>query len=137
MEHKGNMEYKCNMEQKRQLTCIVCPMGCRLSAVIENCEVTGVTGNKCKRGVAYAKEECVAPKRVLTSTVRVDGGIMPRVPVKTDKPVPKELISACMEAIHSAKMKAPINAGDIVIKDILGLGINIIATRNIDSDLCY
>ena len=112
----------------RKLTCIVCPMGCALEV---NVEEKSVTGNTCKRGAIYGIEEVTHPTRVITSTVKVESEIIPMLPVKTEKPLPKELNFKCIEALKSIKVKAPIHVGDIIAKDILGTGVNIVATRTL------
>lgn len=114
----------------RNLTCIVCPLGCALSVELdENKNVLSVKGNTCKRGEIYANTECTAPKRTITSTVAVRGGGV--VPVKTDKTVPKELIFECMRKINRAVAEPDGLLGDIVIENILGTGANVVLTRNV------
>lgn len=108
----------------RELTCIVCPIGCGLKVEISNGEVVDVKGNTCKRGEEYAKNECTNPVRVVTSTMKTEAGIP--VPVKTDKPIPKNKVFECMDIINNTKIHLPINVGDILIKDVFGA--NIIAT---------
>mgnify|MGYP006313546131 CR=1 FL=1 len=115
---------------KRELTCIVCPIGCSLVAEIEDGKVTSVTGNTCKRGDAYARDELTNPVRSLTTTVKLEGGALPVVPVKSSKPVPKDKMFECMKVINSASIKAPVKIGDVVIKDILGSGADIVVTNN-------
>ena len=80
----------------KELTCIVCPIGCRLHVTLNGDTIDRISGNRCKRGTAYAREECTAPKRVLTTTVPVVGGVCPLVSVKTERAVPKQLIRQCM-----------------------------------------
>ncbi len=105
-------------------TCIVCPVGCSLTVELDGKTVLSVTGNTCPRGMTYAEAECTAPMRTVTSTVRcADGGV---VAVKTDRPIPKEKMRACMERINSVIAPLPISAGDVIIKDVFGS--NIIAT---------
>ena len=111
---------------KRNLTCIVCPMGCDLEVEFENKEVVSVVGNTCKRGFDYAVSECTNPVRTVTSSVRCKTGDM--VSVKTDKPIPKEKIYECMKLINSAHPDLPICIGDVIIKNVFGS--NIIATQN-------
>lgn len=113
----------------RELTCIVCPKGCQLKVELEGKEITSVTGYTCKRGEAYARTECTAPMRTLTTTAAVVGGGV--VPVKTDKTVPKELLFACMAEVNQARVPADAKAGDIVIENILGTGANVVTTRNV------
>ena len=115
---------------KRNLVCVSCPLGCSIEVELENGEVVSVTGNTCKRGDAYARSEVTHPVRSLTSTVKVEGGIHPVVPVKSDAPVPKEKMFDCMKVINGATVKAPVKIGDVVIENILGLGVNIVATNN-------
>ena len=109
---------------KRNLTCIVCPMGCSIDVEIEDGKVTEISGNTCKRGAEYAKNECISPVRTITSTVRCAGGGV--IPVKTDKPIPKDKIFECMKIINNTVVPLPISADDVIIKDVYGS--NIIAT---------
>ena len=116
---------------KRELTCVACPLGCTITVELNENEVISVTGNTCKRGEAYAKTEITNPTRSLTSTVKVNGGILPVVPVKSDKPVPKDKMFECMEVINSASVDAPVKIGQVIIENILDTGADIVAT-NID-----
>ena len=117
--------------EERKLTCIVCPMGCQLNISLEDGKISSISGNRCNRGSVYAHEECTAPKRMLTTTVRVIDGFHPFVPVKSDKPIPKEYLFKCMNLIRAIKVKAPVKSGDILIQDICGTGVNIMAARTI------
>ncbi len=103
-------------------------MGCALEV---NLEEKSVTGNTCKRGAIYGMEEVTHPTRVITSTVKVKSESLPMLPVKTDKPIDKALNFKCIEALKSIKVKTPIRVGDVIVKDILGTGINIVATRTL------
>lgn len=117
--------------EKRELVCVACPLGCGITVSIgDKGEVLEVTGNNCKRGDAYARNEVTAPARSLTTTLRVDGGKAYVVPVKSAGPVPKGMMFDCMKVINKAKIKAPVKIGDVVIKDILGTGVDIVATNN-------
>jgi len=111
-----------------KLTCVACPMGCELTAQIDRGEVVSVTGNACKRGVSYAKEECVRPTRTLTTTVVTRQGIL--LPVKSARPLPKERMMEFMATIKSTRPEGLIEIGDVVISDIGGTGVDIIATGN-------
>ncbi len=115
---------------KKSLVCVSCPLGCPIEVEMENGEVISVTGNTCKRGDLYARTEMTHPVRSLTSTVKVEGGIHPVVPVKSASPVPKEKMLDCMKVINSVTVKAPVKIGDVVISDILGTGVDIVATNN-------
>lgn len=118
------------MSETRILTCIGCPMGCRLTVTLEGKSVTSVTGNTCRRGDDYAHREVTAPARVLTTTVPVVGGVRPRVPVKTAGEVPKTMVLACARALAGVEVAAPVRAGDVVCRDILGTGVDVIAVRD-------
>lgn len=111
-----------------ELICITCPRGCHLK-VDEN---LNVTGNMCPRGAIYAKTELTHPVRMVTSTVAVDSQRESRLPVKTKDPIPKELIFKVMEEINKIVVKAPIKIGDVIIKDVLGSGVDIVATKDIE-----
>lgn len=111
---------------ERKLTCIVCPLGCQLTATLNGREVVKVEGNTCPRGAEYAKNECTNPQRTVTSTVRTeDGGL---VSVKTDRPIPKEKMTECMALINKAVAKLPVSIGDVIVSDVFGS--NIVATQN-------
>lgn len=114
----------------KELTCIVCPIGCSLKAEIENGVVISVSGNTCKRGEEYAKNECTNPVRVVTSTVKTENGVP--VPVKTDRPIPKNKIFECMNIINNVKICLPVAVGDVIIKDVFGA--NVIATGNLSEE---
>ena len=110
---------------KRELTCIVCPVGCSLTAEIKDGEVQ-VRGNTCPRGEKYAKSEIISPMRTITTTVRCKSGEI--LPVKTDKPIPKEKMFEAMKIINRAHPTLTIALGDIIIEDVFGS--NVIATKN-------
>lgn len=111
----------------KEMVCIVCPMGCHLKIETDTLEVSG---NTCPRGPIYAKEELTAPKRVITSTVKIEGGLHNRLPVKTSTSIPKELNFKCMELLNDIVVKSPVKHGDVIIKNVLGTGADIIACRN-------
>lgn len=116
--------------EKRDLVCVSCPIGCAITVELDdNGQVLSVTGNTCKRGDSYARQECTHPERMLTSTVKVEGGRLPVVPVKSAKPIPKELLFDCMTEINKITVKAPVNIGDVVLENILGTGVSIVATN--------
>ena len=113
------------------MTCVACPLGCTITVEYEGKEVFSVTGNTCKRGDAYARTEIVNPTRSLTSTVKVEGGTHPVVPVKSSKPIPKSMMFEAMQVINAATAQAPVKIGQVIIPDILGTGADIVAP-NID-----
>jgi CxxC motif-containing protein len=125
----------------RNLTCIVCPIGCSLS--IEEGEpgsdgfpLLTITGNRCPRGAVYAQEEVRAPKRVVTATCAIaEGPGLPagprRLPVKTAGPCPREQINALLADIYRTKVRLPVKAGDKILPDWGGLGIDVVAVRGL------
>ena len=120
----------------REITCIVCPNGCTLDIDFEKngdgkIAVTSVKGNLCPRGRDYAIQEMEAPMRTIASSVLVTGGELPLASVRTNAPIPKERIFDVMEEIRRVTVTAPVSAGDVIIKDVLGLGADIIATKDV------
>lgn len=113
---------------KKELICIVCPMGCHLEVDIDN--DYAVTGNQCKRGIDYGKKELTNPTRTITSTVRITGGIYNRLPVKTDKEISKKLIIKVMELLDGIVVESPVKVGTILLEDILDTDVNIVASRS-------
>lgn len=114
----------------RHLTCIVCPVGCQLTAEMENGVVVKVSGNLCKRGEEYAKTECVNPVRTLTTTVRIQNSNP--LPVRSEKPLPKKELFHAMEIINTVTLSEvqKVSIGDVIVKNIADTGIDIIATAN-------
>lgn len=111
-----------------ELICIVCPKGCHLKVDEEN--GYRVTGNSCKRGEEYGKKELTNPTRVITSTVRVTGGLHQRLPVKTDKDISKKLIFDAVRLLDGVTVQSPVKAGDVVLANVLGTGVNFVASRD-------
>ena len=114
-----------------ELICICCPLGCRVT-INKTEDGYDVKGNTCPRGKDYAIAELTAPTRMVTSSVPVEGGEDRMVSIKTDKPIAKELIFKALETLKGVTMTAPVNEGDIVVADVLGTGVNFIATREIE-----
>ena len=107
-------------------------MGCQLRVELDdndNKRVLSVEGQTCKRGEAYAMTECVAPKRVVTSTAPIMGGGV--VPVKTNGSIPKELMFECVRLINEARVAPDAPIGTVVISDVLGTGVDVVTTRNV------
>ena len=114
----------------KKLTCIECPKGCRLTVDMENCKVVKVTGNECLKGEKYAVSEVENPVRILTTAVLAEGLDLKMISVRTDNAIPKSMILEAMNEIKKIKVNKPLNAGDIIVKNFLGLDANLIATRN-------
>jgi CxxC motif-containing protein len=117
---------------EKNITCIICPIGCKIKVRINEryCEI--VDGNKCRKGVEYAQLEALDPRRVLTSSILVRSGDWPLVSVKTTKPIPKEKISLVLEEIKNMIINAPVSIGDILIENVCNLNIDVIATKNVE-----
>ena len=118
------------MAKVRELTCIVCPKGCPMKVTLEGKEILNIEGFTCPRGKQYAMDECIHPMRTLTSTVRTSrGGV---VAVKTNGTIPKELLFDAMKEINKAVATLPVRVGDILIENLLGTGVNLVITANVD-----
>ena len=113
------------------LICIGCPLGCPLTVEMEGNEVKSVAGNTCPRGDAYAKKELTNPTRIVTSTVRVAGGRLAMVSVKTENDIPKGKIFECVKALKDVEVTAPVKIGDVIVENVAGTGVNVIATKNV------
>lgn len=112
-----------------ELICITCPNGCHLK--VDETNNYAVTGNKCERGVSYAVHEVTNPERVLTSTVVIEGGEHRRLPVKSNNPIPKPKLIEAVRLLDDVKVKSPIKLGDVIVPNILGTGVDIVATRTL------
>lgn len=118
--------------EKRTLTCIGCPLGCSLTVELDDKgDITAVTGNTCARGDDYARKEVTRPMRIVTSTVRVTGGDIPVVSVKTEHDIPKEKIMDIMGLLAKITVAAPVHIGDTVLENAADTGVNIVATKEV------
>lgn len=120
------------MAERVQITCISCPMGCEVELQVENEEIKSMEGATCLAGEKYVKNEYYNPTRILPTTVRVKGGVLPLVPVKTNEAMPKGLIEKAMKVIAEVEVEAPIKLGQVIIEDILDTGVDIVATRDLE-----
>lgn len=115
----------------KNLICINCPLGCPLSVTMEGGEVVKVEGNTCPRGEAYAQKELTDPTRIVTSTVKVKGGKLAMASVKTANDIPKGKIFDCVKAIQDIELEAPVAIGQVVLANVCGTGVDIVATKNV------
>ncbi len=115
----------------RKLICISCPVGCELTVEVNGDRVVSVKGNCCPRGESYAREEVTDPKRILATSVKVEGGELPLVSVRTASPIPKKLIPRAMELVRRLSLEAPVALGQVIVPDLLGTGVPLIATREV------
>lgn len=113
----------------KELICIVCPRGCHIT-VDDN---LNVTGNSCPRGKKYAIQEITNPQRVVTSTVKLINSSLQRLPVKSEDSIPKEKIFDVMKEINKITISSPVEMNQVIIENVLGLGVNIISTRKVEN----
>ena len=115
----------------KTFTCIICPNGCEVTVEYDGTELISCSGNLCKRGEEYVRQELRDPRRTISSSVAVTGGDLPMVSVRLTKPIPRDRIFDVMKVIREMRLAAPVRSGDVLISDILGLGSDLIATRNV------
>lgn len=116
----------------QKFICIRCPRGCEVTTSVDGLgNITEIKGNFCKLGEEYVRTELKDPRRIVTSTVKVSGGRKPLVPVWTDAPVPKDKIIDIAKALRAVELRAPVNAGQVVLENTLGTGVNIVASGDV------
>jgi CxxC motif-containing protein len=115
--------------EKKHFVCVVCPIGCEIDVVHDGSKIISMEGNKCEKSEEFVSQELIEPMRILTTTVRIRGSRWPVTPVRTDKAVPKRLFPRIMKQLRRIELQAQINMLDVVVKDVLHTGANIIATR--------
>lgn len=118
-------------EEITKLICITCPVGCTLEVTHEGKTLIKVEGNQCKKGVDYAEGELTDPRRMVTSTVKVRGGVFPLVPVYTAAPIPEPLIFDLLAELRKVELQAPVKVGQVVLENALGTGVDVLASRNL------
>lgn len=116
----------------KKLICIRCPLGCQLEADVDGTEVLAVRGNTCPRGAEYAQKELTNPTRIVTTTVRVEGGDELMLPVKTAGDIPKGKIIDCIQALKNLKIQAPVSVGDVIFHNVAETGVDMVATKTIE-----
>jgi CxxC motif-containing protein len=114
----------------REIICIVCPTGCRIRVEGADPQRLSISGNECKRGEEYALKEMTDPRRTLITTVPIDQAPLRRLPVRTNREIPKRYIFPCMEVINRTRVQAPVAIGQVIIPDILGTGADVVASRS-------
>lgn len=119
--------------EKREFVCIRCPLGCNITVETDGDEIKSVIGNTCPRGADYVTKELKDPRRIVTSLVRVIGGELPVVSVKTESDIPKGQILKCVEALKKIEVRAPIHIGDVILEDVCGCGVNVVATAEVSA----
>ncbi len=115
----------------KEMICIVCPRGCHLQVEGENTQWS-VKGNLCPRGIDYARNEMMHPVKMLTSTIRTNSIEHPRLPVQTSAPIPKDMMMRAMSELSHLEVRTPIRCGEVIYTQLLGLNIDVVATRSIN-----
>ena len=113
----------------RKMTCVVCPRGCSLEVTLDGERIVSVTGNTCKRGVAYAEAEILHPERMLTTTVKVTNRRY-MMPVRTRTDIPKDKLFAAMDVLMQTRIEAPVKIGDVIVSDLCGTGVDVVAAES-------
>jgi len=119
-------------KEVRVITCIICPIGCKAKVTIKNGKISKIEDVECPRGEEYATMEIEAPVRDFFTTVRIKGASNPALPVRSTQPIPKDKIMDCTLELANIVVDAPVKAGDVIVKNPIGLGVDIIATRDVD-----
>ena len=119
------------MSENREFICVTCPVGCTIEAVVEGSELLETKGQACQRGLAFVREELSDPRRTLTTTVRVRGGQLPLLPVRSVAPLPKGLVREIAVRLRQVEIEAPVRERQVILADALGTGIDIVASRDV------
>jgi CxxC motif-containing protein len=116
----------------KEIICISCPLACRIQLTLDDSgEITRIAEYQCKLGKEYAEQECKSPQRVLTATVKTEGSARRLLPVRTNKPVPKDMLGDCMTALVDVKVRPELKIGDIIVQNILGTGVDVVCTDDL------
>jgi CxxC motif-containing protein len=116
---------------KKEIICTVCPRGCHVTVEGEGEKILSVEGYSCKRGLEYASAEFAHPVRILTTTVKLAGNSSDLLPVRSNQPLPKEKLFECMDIIRQVSVKAPVARYAVIVPNICGTGVDIVATKEI------
>ncbi|MBN2025141.1 MAG: DUF1667 domain-containing protein [Actinobacteria bacterium] len=122
------------MKNKHEYLCINCPIGCTLELTEEDGEILEIAGAECKVGKKYAEEEFKNPRRRVSTTVRVSGGTLPLLPVASESPIPKHMVRDAVRVLADVVVDAPVADGQVIYPDILGTGVDVVASRRLDSE---
>ena len=116
----------------REFTCIICPNGCEITAGVEDNQIVSIEGALCPKGEAYVNQELTDPRRNIATSVLVKGGELPLASVRLTNPIPKARIFDAMAEIRGIAVEAPVEAGTVVIRGILGLESDVIVTKGVE-----
>ena len=116
----------------KEIICIQCPLACRIKLTVDDTgNITEIADYQCKIGKSYAEQEYKSPQRVLTATVKTEGSVRPLLPVRTNRPIPKDMLGDCMCVLVDMKVKPPLAIGDTIVPDILGTGVDVVCTDDL------
>ncbi|MDA8244148.1 MAG: DUF1667 domain-containing protein [Elusimicrobia bacterium] len=118
---------------KRKMTCIECPQGCQLEIDSDGASLVSLSGHKCSRGAAYARQEIEAPVRTLTTCVLTRGLELKMLPVRTSRPIPREKLLEAMQAVRRITVTSPVKEGSVIAENFLGLGADLVACRPLEA----
>ena len=118
--------------ETKELICVNCPKGCRITVTLADGKVQSITGNSCPRGAEYAAKETTRPERILTSTVRIEGGLWRVLPVITSGAIPLDQMEAVMKTVRTVRVEAPVAMNQVLVENINGLGVDLIASRSME-----
>ncbi len=118
--------------ETKELICVNCPKGCKVSVTLEGTEIIDIKGYSCEKGKQYAGQETIRPMRILTSTVKVEGGTFRVIPVITSKEIPLDLMEQAMTEIRKVVVKAPIRVDTVVISNLLDTGADVVTARSMN-----
>jgi len=116
--------------EKKHFTCVICPLGCEIDVELQDGNVVSMEGNKCQKGEEFVSQELKEAMRILTTTVAVKGAKWAMLPVRTDKAIPKRLLSKVIEQLADIELQAPVKMYHVIVKGVAGTDANIVATRN-------
>lgn len=118
--------------ETKELICVNCPKGCRITVTLADGKVQSIAGNSCPKGAEYAAKETTRPERILTSTVRIEGGLWRVLPVITSGAIPLDQMEAVMKTVRTVRVEAPVAMNQVLVADINGLGVDLIASRSME-----
>ncbi|MFA5104389.1 MAG: DUF1667 domain-containing protein [Candidatus Margulisiibacteriota bacterium] len=113
----------------KSFTCVECPKGCKIAVDFDGDKINSITGFQCKKGEAYAKDEVLDPKRILTSAILTKELELKMLPVRTSVPIPKAKLMGAMQEIKKIRLTKPVDVGDVIQKDFIISGVDLVATR--------
>ncbi len=119
---------------KKTITCIICPKGCQINVEGDRSRVALIENAQCTRGETYAATEFTHPCRILTSSVRMEGDGRRMLPIRSSAPIPREMLLACMHEIQKCSISTPVQMHQVIIPDILGSGVDMIACMPVVKD---